>query len=130
MRNLYFLIAFTLLSCGDFSKEIERQRAEKLKEQREEELKKTDETREKILNFIKSKIKVAEAQTTKNTPEEVSKYFQSILKEIHQVVGEVIKIEEEINRITQIQHPSSTDQEELKELKEKYKNILSTDNKQ
>ncbi len=51
--NLYFLIAFTLLSCGDFSKEIERQRAEKLKEQREEELKKTDETREKILNFIK-----------------------------------------------------------------------------
>lgn len=119
-----------LLSCGDAELELKRQQEEEEKQQYEKDLKETDTTREKILNFIKSKIKVAEAQTTESTPKEVSKNFQSILEEIHQVVGKVIKLEEEINQITQIQQPTLENQEKLKKLKEKYKNILSTDNKQ
>ena len=130
MRNSYFLIAFMLLSCGDYQLELKRQEEEEEKQQHEKNLKEVDTVREKILNFITSKVKLAEEKIAKNTPEEVSKNFQSILETIHQIIEQVINIEKEINRITQIQQPTLEDKEKLKKLKEEYKNILNTDNKQ
>ena len=113
--------------------ELKRQQEEEEeeeKQQHEKNLKEVDTVREKILNFITSKVKLAEEKIAKNTPEEVSKNFQSILETIHQIIEKVINIEKEINRITQIQQPTLEDKEKLKKLKEEYKNILNTDNKQ
>lgn len=97
MHNLYLLISCMLISCGDFSKEIERQKAEELEKQREEELKKKDETHEKILDIIAEKIKSFKNRSAKkNTTEDLSKEFKEIIEKIHQITEAIIKLEQEM----------------------------------